>query len=143
MGRLSSWKANSLSLASRLTLCKSIVGALPSYAIQFVYFPTQVCENINKVERNFLWGSTMKIRKFSLVCWENMCRPKECGGLGLHDASLVNKAFMAKLRWRLIHEKDSLRVQVFISKYKWGVDLLPIVKERPRQSNLWKDISSN
>ena len=44
-----------------------------------------------------------------------MCKPKECGGLGLRDASLVNKAFMAKLGWRLTLECG-------------GVDHMPIVK---------------
>ena len=54
---LSSWKANSLSLAGRLTLSKSVVGALPFYAVQSIFFPAIVCDDINKVKQNFIWVS--------------------------------------------------------------------------------------
>ena len=49
---------------------------------------------------------------------------------------------MVKLGWRLINEKDSLWVRVLRSKYKCGADLMPTVKERPGQLNLWKGVSS-
>ena len=85
----------------------------------------------------------MEAKKIPLVSWENVCKPKEYGGLGLRNASSVNKAFMVKLGWRLINEKDSLWVRVLRSKYKCGADLMPTMKERPGQLNLWKGVSSN
>ena len=55
MHRLSSWKASSLSLAGRLTLCKSVILAIPSYLMQTTYPLSKVCDSIDKVCRNFLW----------------------------------------------------------------------------------------
>ena len=39
MKRLSAWKASSLSLAGRLTLCSSVVSAIPIYDMQTAWIP--------------------------------------------------------------------------------------------------------
>ena len=84
--RLSSWKSSSLSLAGRLTLCKSIISAVPSYPMQTSYLPTKVCDSIDKICRSFLWRESTGKRKLHLVLWNQVCQDKQLGGLGLRHA---------------------------------------------------------
>lgn len=46
--RLSNWKAKTLSLAGRLTLCKPVIQALPAYVMQGAWLPRSVCDVIDK-----------------------------------------------------------------------------------------------
>ena len=52
--KLSAWKANNLSLASRLTLCSSVLNAVPSYAMQFAFLPSSICSEFDSINRKFL-----------------------------------------------------------------------------------------
>lgn len=92
--RLSSWKANTLSLAARHTLVSSVVSAMPSYAMQSTLLPATICEEIDKRCRSFLWGSNTSARKVHLVAWDQVCKRKEEGGLGLRHAKRQNNAYM-------------------------------------------------
>ena len=56
----------------------------------------------------FIWGGTNDKRRVHLIKWDTVTRCKENGGLGLRKMSRINKAFMAKLGWRLLLEKESL-----------------------------------
>ena len=41
--RMSSWKATTLSLAGRITLCSSVLSATPIYQMQTAFLPLAVC----------------------------------------------------------------------------------------------------
>ena len=43
-----------------------------------------------------------------LVGWGKIIRPKEEGGLGIQSTRAKNLALLAKLNWRLYHEKEAL-----------------------------------
>ena len=65
--KLSEWAAKSLSLAGRITLAKSVLLAIPSYAMQTTKLPSGLCNRIEKLIRNFIWGSSNEERKVNLV----------------------------------------------------------------------------
>ena len=44
--------------------------------------PNKVLEGIDRVNRNFLWGSAENKRKLHWVGWKKVTRPKEEGGVG-------------------------------------------------------------
>ncbi|KAL6178884.1 hypothetical protein ACLB2K_050401 [Fragaria x ananassa] len=54
--RLSSWKSKALNMAGRLTLIQSVTSAIPNYAMQTTKFPVSLCDRLDKLNRNFLWG---------------------------------------------------------------------------------------
>ncbi|CAN1822383.1 Putative ribonuclease H protein At1g65750 [Linum perenne] len=140
--RLSGWKAKSLSLAGRVTLAKSVLAAIPAYAMQTSVLPQKTCEAIDRRIRNFVWGTTEEARKISLVAWDKICLPKENGGLGLRMAGLLNRAYLTKLAFVFFKDKDRLWVRLLQHKYftDSGTEGL-----RPRkllsQSPLWKGLS--
>ncbi|XP_061342523.1 uncharacterized protein LOC133288720 [Gastrolobium bilobum] len=95
--RLSSWSQASLSLAGRITLAKAVLEALPAYIMQTTDVPISICKEVEKLTRGFIWGSSPNNRKVHLVNWENVCRMKEDGGLGLRNQRLINKAYAMKI----------------------------------------------
>ncbi|GMI70835.1 hypothetical protein like AT3G24255 [Hibiscus trionum] len=54
--KLSGWMAKSLSLAGRITLAKSVLSAIPYYAMQSSFLPKGTCRDIESLIRNFIWG---------------------------------------------------------------------------------------
>lgn len=83
--KLSVWKANSLSFAGRVTLAQSSLASMHGYVMQSSVIPLSVCDEAEKLCRNFIWGSKTDKRRCHLVSWEKICQPKEDGGLGLRN----------------------------------------------------------
>ena len=78
---------------------------------------SHLCEKLDKVNRNFLWGSTCEKRTLHLVGWNKIIKSKEEGGLGIQMSKAKNIAMLAKLNWRMYQEKESLWAKVILSKY--------------------------
>lgn len=125
--RLAGWKAESLSMAGRVTLCKSVISALPIYIMQSTLLPKSICKDIEKLCRNFVWGDSESHKKIHLVNWQQLCQPLSNGGFGLKNMKAMNDALLLKLAWGLIADKDSLWVHFLKDKYKAGKDLMPFV----------------
>ena len=97
MHKLSGWKAKFLSFAGRAVLIKSVMSAIPNHIMQGVALPSHICDKLDKLNRDFLWGSMSEKRKLHLVGWSKIVRPKEDGGLGIPTAKAKNIALLAKL----------------------------------------------
>ncbi|KAF7843744.1 putative ribonuclease H protein At1g65750 family [Senna tora] len=75
--RLGSWKEKSLSLAGRITLAKTVTSAIPNYSMQTALLPFSICDEIEKKERKFIWGSNNGSSKPHLIAWETLCKKTE------------------------------------------------------------------
>ncbi|CAN1753238.1 Putative ribonuclease H protein At1g65750 [Linum perenne] len=138
--KLSGWKSKTLSLVGRVTLAQSVLAAIPAYAMQTSLLPIETCKEIDKRIRNFIWGSSDEGRKIHLVNWDQICTPKEAGGLGLRQARYLNLAYMTKLAFLCFQKPDLLWVRVLQGKYfKDSAEGL-VPAHRSSQSNTWKGI---
>ena len=108
--KLASWKANLLSPAGRAILIQASSSTIPTYVMQCHMLPNRVLEGIDRVNRNFLWGSTESARKVHWVGGVKVTKPKVEGGLGLQSAKGRNLAMLTKLNWRFHTENESLWV---------------------------------
>ncbi|CAN0870549.1 Putative ribonuclease H protein At1g65750 [Linum grandiflorum] len=141
--RLAGWKAKTLSLAGRVTLATSVLNAIPSFAMQTVALPDQICVAIDKKIRSFVWGSTQEQRKIHLISWDSICRPKDQGGLGLRSARELNKAYILKVAWGLMKRPEELWARVLISKYlKQSTNGL-VERGTKRSTALWRGIKDS
>ncbi|KAJ8448033.1 hypothetical protein Cgig2_028909 [Carnegiea gigantea] len=64
-------------------------------------------------------------------------------GLGLQAMRQANSAFLVKLGWRVLSEKDKLWSQVVRAKYCDGRCDIDIFVAKPKASNAWKGIIEN
>ncbi|KAK5838693.1 hypothetical protein PVK06_007428 [Gossypium arboreum] len=138
--RLSSWDAKSLSFAGRVTLAQSVLLAIPSYFMQSSLVPKGVCDTIEGLIRQFIWRATESKRKIALVKWENLCQPKDNGGLGFRRLSDQNSAFMMKLGYNLIFKIGTLWVQVLRGKYGMK-ESMPDSIIRSNCSYMWRAVA--
>lgn len=67
MKRLAGWKTKFLSFARRAVLVKSVMSAIPNHVMQGAALPNHLCDKLDKINRDFLWGSTNEKRKMHLV----------------------------------------------------------------------------
>lgn len=140
---LSNWKTRQLLMASRVTLAKSVIQAMPSYVMQSTSLPRGLCDEIDRKCRDFIWGDTKNQRHMHLASWSSICVPKKFGGLSLRSARDMNTSFMMKVGWNLCARKNDMWVKIIRSKYKCGEDLVPMINTRRQGSNLWRGICKN
>lgn len=44
-------------------------------------------------------------------CWKSVCKPSECGGLGLRNLHYWNRALLCKLLWNIHIKKNTLWIK--------------------------------
>lgn len=119
---LNGWESRKLSLASKITLAKSVMLAIPNYSMSIAHILVSICSEIETIARNFIWGSTLKSRRPAHVPWSDCCRPLEFGGLGIRSLIDQNKIFLLKLGFQILANTDALWVKLVKGKYKlYGV----------------------
>lgn len=80
--KLSGWKANLLSMVGRTVLIQSSLSTIPNYTLQCAYLLSKVLDGIDRISKNFLWGSTDTSKKMHWVGWHKVTRPRKEGVLG-------------------------------------------------------------
>ncbi|GAU36899.1 hypothetical protein TSUD_220680 [Trifolium subterraneum] len=135
---LSGWKHQCLSLTGRLTLCKSVINSIPYFHMQYAKIPKTLCDEMEKIQRGFLWGDTDQARKPHLISWEVCCLPKEDEGLGMRSPHQMNEAFLMKMLWNMINNPNDLWWKVLYSKYGRDKDLRVAISAQPYDSLLWR-----
>jgi ribonuclease HI len=133
--KLTGWKANLLSMQGRVILAQSVTSAIPSYVMQGGLLPGKTLAALDRLTRNFIWGSSATKKKLHLVSWKKIAKPKADGGLGIMAAKPKNLALAAKLCWRFKSNPHETWVKVLKGKYLAG--------SKPRKhavSKIWTTI---
>ncbi|CAH9084953.1 unnamed protein product [Cuscuta europaea] len=103
---LSTWNTKTISYAGKLELIRSVIQGVQSFWLQVFPVPQTILDRIVSICRIFLWGG-----KFTKVAWDDICLPKEEGGLGIHNAKIWNHALLARTLWDVHLKKDTLWVR--------------------------------
>lgn len=98
--KVAGWKVILLSLAGRVVLIQASTTTIPTYVMQSTALPKKLLANLDRVNRNFLWGSTDDAKKVHWVGWHKVTKPKAGWVLGIQFAKGRNQALLAKLNWR-------------------------------------------
>jgi hypothetical protein len=79
--RVKNWTYRYLNLAGRLTLTKSVLQAIPTFMMSIFPTPKGIIQKIRTIQRDFLWRGAETKKKWALVAWDNICKPKNKGGM--------------------------------------------------------------
>jgi len=80
---------------------------MPLYMMSFHKIPKWVIDQIDKMRRSFLWKGSRDISPcVCLVRWEEVCRLKDEGGLGIANLKQMNQALLGKWLWRYFNQSD-------------------------------------
>lgn len=97
---LDGWKANCLSLAGRYQLLKFSIWNIIAYWSRSLFLISCI-KHINKRCSKFLLHGNQEAKKLHMVAWQNICKPKSNGGLGIPSIEALSFTFMSKLIWKV------------------------------------------
>lgn len=138
--RLSGWKSKQLSFAGRVTLSKSVIQAIPVYSMMTIPIPKSCLNDIQKLQRDFIWGDSEDHKRHHMINWNTITLPKDMGGLGVRDLKVMNSACMMKMGWALRKGGDSLWSMVLKGKYGRGLIDDGRVEAKATDSFIWKAV---
>lgn len=114
--KLSSWKGKHLSVGGRLVLINSVLSGIAMFLLSFFKIPKGILKKLDYYRSRFFWQFDEHKKKYRLAKWNILCKPKECGGLGIQNLELQNKCLLSKWLYRLLNE-DGVWQKLLRRKY--------------------------
>lgn len=135
---LDGWKGSALSLCGRFTLINSCLSNLPIYAMSMYLLPLSTIEKMDTARWRFFWHGDNFKKKYHLVKWVKITKPKEKGGLCIKDLRRMNVSLLCKWRWKVENE-SRIWHDIVRKKYlkKGGITHL---KKSNKNSPMWNDL---
>lgn len=103
--RLESWYSGHLSYGGREIRINSCLSSIPMYAMGFFRLPEDFHNKMDTIRGRFYWQGNGRNRKYHLIKWQGLCRPKDFGGLGFMDTKTMNICLLSK--WIMKLENNS------------------------------------
>ena len=64
--------------------------------LSFFQLPKGVLQRLDYFRSRFFWQGDGEKKKYRQAKWSVVCRPKDQGGLGIHDLQVKNEALLSK-----------------------------------------------
>ncbi|GMI85140.1 hypothetical protein HRI_002183300 [Hibiscus trionum] len=115
--KVEGWSCRFLSMGGKEVFLKSVLQAIPIYAMQCFLFPLSLCHDLESIYCRFWWRNNGSKRGIHWARWESLCSPKDKGGMGFRDLAKFNIAILAKQGWHLLTNPSSLLARVLKGRY--------------------------
>ena len=103
-------------MAGRLTLVRSVLASIPIHVLAISKIPEHVTNILDRLLRDFLWGSKMGKRLLHWVNWDNCTKSYDEMGLDIRKFQDLHVLFNIKACWNLL-QRSSLWSQFCAAKY--------------------------
>lgn len=94
--KLAGWKEDLISKGGKKILLKTVVQALPEYAISIFKVPIAICKSIEQKIARFWWQNNCTKSGIRWKGWDLLKERKDRGGLEFRDLLTFNKALLGK-----------------------------------------------
>ena len=101
---LSSWQADLLNPMGRGIMVNAVLDSILVYLMSSLQLPQTTIQAMDAKRRAFFWSADKNGHcspGSCLIAWENLCCPREFGGLGVRDLGIQNICLLLKLVHRL------------------------------------------
>jgi hypothetical protein len=78
---------------------------------------------MDRSRARFFWEGVGDKRKYHMVDWATVCKPKKLGGLGVLNTKSMNITLMVKWIWKIYQGVEGLWVDLIRAKYPRDRDL--------------------
>lgn len=85
-------------------------------------------------------GRLKSKRRIHSISWNNLCKPKSFGGLGMRKSYEMSRALLAKLEWWVLTHGEANWCKLVRMKYDTRRDGCFQFVEKQRSSRIWKGI---
>lgn len=99
--KLQPWKGRNMSSGGRLILTNSSLSSIPRYLMRMFMLGESTHQQMDSIRSTFFWRGVSDKFKYHMMEWENLCLPKDYGGLGIINTRTMNEALLTKWIWRL------------------------------------------
>ncbi|KAK1693140.1 hypothetical protein QYE76_009837 [Lolium multiflorum] len=116
--KLEPWVGRLLSSGGRLVLSNSCLDNLPMFAMGLFLLQDGIHVKFDSIRSRFFWEGAGPKRKYHMVNWPSVCRPKPMGGLDLLNTKKMNVALLLKWVWKLYQPDGSIWANLIRAKYE-------------------------
>ncbi|XP_075504621.1 uncharacterized protein LOC142542059 [Primulina tabacum] len=137
--KINGWSSKLFSAGGKETLIKSVLQAIPSYAMSCFKLPVSLCLELEQCCSKFWWKSNSSGEGMHWIKWRNLCKPKQYRGMGFRSLLDFNRALLAKQVWRIICDPASLMAKILKARYFRHGDILT-AQLGSKPSYIWRSI---
>ena len=87
----------------------------------------------------FYWNAADNKRKYRMVKWDLICRPKNMGGLGIINTRIMNKCLLLKWWWKIM-SLDDRPAWLKLLKAKYFPSSSPMFATACGGSQFWRQL---
>nr|KYP44153.1 Putative ribonuclease H protein At1g65750 family [Cajanus cajan] len=105
-----------LNKPGRVTLVNSVLTSLPAYHMQIQWFPSYVCDYLDKVSCGFIWKGWGG-QGLHMVGWHHVTKKRKHKGIRVRITHFQNIVMLCKLVLEFLQGSQKLWVRLLTSKY--------------------------
>lgn len=94
--RMKSWESGYLSYGGREIKINSCMSSAPMYAMGFYLLPEGFHSKMDSARSIFYCQGVGEKKKYHMIKWEALCRPKDFRGMGFLDTRIMNISLLSK-----------------------------------------------
>ncbi|KAK1290278.1 hypothetical protein QJS10_CPB18g01194 [Acorus calamus] len=112
--------------SGRIQLIKAVMSMLPQHLLMAAAMSGKGLGQLEKLMRQFLWIQQSGRKTIHLICWDNVTKPKQEGGLGLQKMKDLRIAILGSPIWKaLCKGLETIRKHIrLVSNQLGSIDLI-------------------